>query len=215
MTKSQRPSAVNTAKKQKEPLVAPAPAAQPPAVKAPLAANVLEVVDDGSLPREEVLAASGLSTINLNAISSLNATRPTMGNGDGAFAGINAYAKVMKSKVKAVKDGDMSGPEATLVAQIVTLDCLFADLVRRAQTNFRDYLPAAETYMRLALRAQAQCRANVEALSEMKSPRPVYINPRQVNVANGPQQVNNGSSHAEPVACGKNVIQTNKLLGAG
>jgi transposase InsO family protein len=44
--------------------------------------------------------------------------------------------------------------------------------------------------MRLALKAQSQCRATVEALAEMKNPKPVaYV--QQANIANGPQQVNN------------------------
>ena len=44
--------------------------------------------------------------------------------------------------------------------------------------------------MRLALKAQAQCRATIETLAAMKNP-PVVI-ARQANISNGPQQVNNG-----------------------
>ena len=47
----------------------------------------------------------------------------------------------------------------------------------------------------LALKAQAQCRATLEALAEIKNPRPVSF-VKQANIANGPQQVNNGSTHA-------------------
>jgi len=45
--------------------------------------------------------------------------------------------------------------------------------------------------MRLALKAQAQARATAETLSVIKNPMP-YI--KQANIANGPQQVNNGKS---------------------
>ena len=62
----------------------------------------------------------------------------------------------------------------------------------------REYLPAAETYLRLALKAQAQCRATVEALAEIKNPRPVAF-VKQANIAQGPQQVNNRiESGADP-----------------
>jgi len=43
--------------------------------------------------------------------------------------------------------------------------------------------------MRMALRAQAQCRATLETLAEIKNPPVVYA--RQANVTTGPQQVNN------------------------
>jgi hypothetical protein len=46
-----------------------------------------------------------------------------------------------------------------------------------------------DKYMRLALKAQGQCRATVETLAFMKNP-PVFA--RQANIAHGPQQVNNG-----------------------
>jgi len=176
--------------------------------------NVLEIVDDGSRPRAEIMADSVLSTVNLNAISSLNATRRSMDKDAAASTGISAFAKVMAAKAKAVKDGDMSGPEATAVAQIVTLDCLFAELVGRAQSNFEQYLPAAEIYMRLALRAQAQCRSTIETLAEMKNPRPVFAKnfnlangSQQVNSSEGPQQVNNGGApRAENSESGSNKL---------
>jgi len=47
--------------------------------------------------------------------------------------------------------------------------------------------------MRLAFKAQAQCRATVETLAEMKNPHP-FAFVKQANIANGPQQVNNGAS---------------------
>lgn len=71
--------------------------------------------------------------------------------------------------------------------------------------------------MKLALRAQNQCRATLQTLSELKNPRPVAF-VKQANISNGPQQVNNGqafanSTHAGPRA-GKNQNQPNELLGA-
>jgi len=58
--------------------------------------------------------------------------------------------------------------------------------------NMSEYINAAEIYLRLALKAQAQCRTTVETLVEMKNPRPVAF-VSQANISNGPQQVNNGT----------------------
>ena len=43
--------------------------------------------------------------------------------------------------------------------------------------------------MRLALKAQGQCRATLETLATIKNPPVVFA--RQANIAQGPQQVNN------------------------
>jgi len=76
------------------------------------------------------------------------------------------------------------------VAQAYTLDALFTNLVRRAQPNMdAGYLTAVETFMKLALRAQHQCRATLETLSAIKNPPVVFA--RQANIAQN-QQVNNG-----------------------
>jgi hypothetical protein len=61
--------------------------------------------------------------------------------------------------------------------------------------------------MKLALKAQAQCRATIETLAAIKNP-PVFA--KQANIANGPQQVNNGSAH--PPRADENTTSPNKLL---
>ncbi len=85
----------------------------------------------------------------------------------------------------------MSDIEATLATQAVALNSIFNELARRAALNMSEHLNATEIYLRLGLKAQAQCRATLETLAEMKNPRPVAF-VRQANIANGPQQVNNG-----------------------
>jgi hypothetical protein len=78
-----------------------------------------------------------------------------------------------------------------LVAQAHTLEAIFHELAKRSALNMGEYVNAAETYMRLALKAQSQCRATIETLALIKNPSPVTF-VRQANVAHGPQQVNNG-----------------------
>lgn len=86
-----------------------------------------------------------------------------------------------------VKRCDLGDAEALLTAQAVTLNALFANLAHRSHES--KYLDHFDRYMRLALKAQTQCRATVETLAAIKNPPTVFA--RQANIANGPQQVNN------------------------
>ncbi len=95
-----------------------------------------------------------------------------------------------------VHSGDMRRMESVLVAQVHTLNALFTRLTTRAMAQ--DQLKQYETHLRLALKAQAQARATVEALAEMKNPRPVAF-VRQANIAQN-QQVNNEAGIAPPGA---------------
>jgi len=47
-----------------------------------------------------------------------------------------------------------------------------------------------ESFLKLALRAQSQARATLEALAAIKNPPMVFA--KQANIAHGHQQVNNG-----------------------
>ena len=93
----------------------------------------------------------------------------------------------LHEQIEAVNRGDMKRPEAILVGQSYILNEIFNSLARRAfnQNNIKHH----ETYLRLALKAQTQCRATLETLSNIKNPPIVYT--RQANIANGPQQINN------------------------
>lgn len=106
---------------------------------------------------------------------------------------INALISELETQAARVHTGDMSRAESMLIAQSHTLDEVFNALMRRSCANINSgYLDAGERYMRLALKAQSQCRTTLETLAEIKNPRPVAF-VRQANIANGPQQVNNGT----------------------
>jgi hypothetical protein len=112
----------------------------------------------------------------------------------GKFAGdvdLVELVEGLRARVKIVQDGDMRPVEAMLFSQAVTLETVFTSLAQRAALNAGEYIGATDTYMRLALRAQAQCRATLEALAEIKNPRPVAF-VKQANISGGHQQVNNG-----------------------
>ncbi len=123
---------------------------------------------------------------------------------------INALVAEMSRQTKVVNDGNLDRAEAMLMSQAHSLDAMFNEFSRRAALNMGEYLTATETYMRMALKAQSQCRATLQTLGELKAPRSIAFI-RQANVANGPQQVNNG-----PVAPPreKTPDSTNELLEA-
>ncbi len=114
---------------------------------------------------------------------------------------------------RAASDGKLGAAEQLLQAQALTLNAIFAELARRAAMNMGAHLDAAETYMRLALKAQAQSRATLQTLIEAKNPRAVTFM-RQANVAQQ-QVVNNGTQpSSEPRARGREKAESreNELL---
>jgi hypothetical protein len=137
----------------------------------------------------------------------------------GTDTDLTAYVAELRALSAAVKGGDLSGLETMLVTQANTLDIIFNQLARKAA--FSEYLNQFQAHLSLALKAQAQSRATIEALAELKNPRPVAF-VKQANIAHGPQQVNNGA--AEPaapdgppasLARGKNPEPSNELLTDG
>ena len=122
---------------------------------------------------------------------------------------INEALDALSAKIDAVKGGDMQGADEMLVSQAVALDALFHSLARRSLLNSNGgFLGASESYMRLALKAQSQARATWESLSKIKNPMGATF-VRQANIANGPQQVNNG---CEPSRTGNIESKQNELL---
>jgi hypothetical protein len=107
-----------------------------------------------------------------------------------------------------VQRGDLGGPEAMLVAQAITLNAMFTQLAY--QTSNMTIVDQIDRFTRLALKAQGQCRATIEALALMKNPPTVFA--RQANIAHGPQQVNNGARPSS--RAGDQETEPNKLLEA-
>ncbi|TXH24249.1 MAG: hypothetical protein E6Q99_07015 [Elusimicrobia bacterium] len=127
---------------------------------------------------------------------------------------VNALAAELGKQVEAVNSGDLRRAEGLLIAQAHTLDNIFANLARRATSQ--QYLTQWEAYMRIAMKAQNQCRMTLETLASIKNP-PVVI-ARQANINHGgQQQVNNGAAvpaQGQPSHAPESVIQQSKLLEA-
>ncbi len=121
---------------------------------------------------------------------------------------LNGLIAVLTEQTKASNDGDLGRAEAMLTTQAHTLDAIFNSLARRAISA--DHMNNLDTYLKLALRAQSQCRATWEALSAIKNPTVMgYV--RQANIAHGPQQVNNATTE-DPPRARENSISENGLL---
>jgi hypothetical protein len=123
-----------------------------------------------------------------------------------------ALIESLQEATDKTKAGDLSNLEAMLIGQATALQTMFTSLAKRA--SHQEYLTQYGVYMTLALKAQAQSRATISALVDLKYPRQATF-VRQANIANGPQQVNNGSieqtdSHAKQLQ-----TEQNKLLEGG
>jgi hypothetical protein len=111
---------------------------------------------------------------------------------------VNEVVAELARQVDAANGGDLRRAEGMLIAQAHALDNIFANLARRA-TN-QQHLTHWETYMRMAMKAQNQCRMTLETLATIKNPPVVFA--RQANINNGgQQQVNNGAGPANLEPC--------------
>jgi len=115
----------------------------------------------------------------------------------------------LTEQTTAVIDGDLGRSEAMLTVQAHTLDSIFNNLAQRAINS--KYLDHLDRYLKLALRAQSQCRATWETLAAIKNPPIVYA--KQANIAQGHQQVINApAAEGEASRTGKNKNPPNQLL---
>ena len=141
------------------------------------------------------------------------------GNVMGKDADMSVMIDRLRETFTDVKSGDLHTLEAMLISQATALQTIFTSLARRASTQER--LPQYQAFLGLALKAQAQSRATISALVDLKYPRQATF-VKQANIAHGPQQVNNGAAagassdqyaqartHAE-----KSTLEQNKLLEA-
>ena len=134
------------------------------------------------------------------------------GNHFGDFD-VGQLAAHLKDGTNDISNNDLRSCEAMLYCQAHALQAIFVDSL--LQVSKQNWFSNAEAYMRMALKAQSQCRATLETLAQIKNPPVVFA--RQANLAQGPQQVNNGMMPAgQPRAdAGETEKPQNKLLGGG
>lgn len=145
----------------------------------------------------------GMLSPSLNGALTVKAYSKKYGDID-----LTGLANALSEQSKAVNKGDLKRAEAMLMVQAHTLDAIFNNLAQRSIKA--EYMSSLDQYLRLALKAQSQCRATLETLATIKNPSPVAF-VRQANITSGPQQVNNGVAMESPRA-GISENQPNKIL---
>lgn len=134
-------------------------------------------------PDHERLKAKTYLSPSVSAMSVVKAYSPECG------LDLAEMVFAMRDFNKAVADDDMRRVEAMLLGQAHALQSMFADLAYRAK--HQTGLAAIQTIMGLALKAQSQCRATLQTLSDVKYPKQATFI-KQANIASQ-QQVNNGA----------------------
>jgi hypothetical protein len=105
---------------------------------------------------------------------------------------------------------DLRGCEAMLYSQAHALHAIFVEASLQARKQ--EWFANAEALMRMAFKSQNQCRATLETLAAIKNPPVLFA--RQTNIAQGPQQVNNGMMPAgEPRAGRENRKAAERTIG--
>jgi len=149
--------------------------------------ETLQVMEKQGVSKERQLADVALDPLAGGAAIATTFSKSLFGASD-----LGETYEALHDRAKAIRNNKLGSAEDMLTAQAAALNAMFLELARRSAANMGEYMQAAETYMRLALKAQAQCRATLETLATIKNPPIVYA--RQANIANGPQQVNNSAA---------------------
>ena len=110
--------------------------------------------------------ARAATKASINSVMVVNAYQ---GNLLGKDVDIGELLTEMQDKFNKVNDGDLSSLEAMLVGQATALQTMFTSLAMRAADQ--EYLKQYGLYMTLALKAQAQSRATISALVDLKYPK--------------------------------------------
>lgn len=155
--------------------------------KFPRNAILLELTDGDSEETKARKMTAALTATETAAMRVMQGAESKTGNWENID--VPTLIEQLQCQAAAVNRGDLSQAEAMLMNQATALQSLFSRLAERGMSC--DHVAGFEANMRMALRAQSQCRATLETLAEIKNPHPVAF-VKQANIAAGPQQVNNG-----------------------
>ncbi len=164
--------------------------------------STLNVTEEKGKTKERKLAEVQLSPTIPNTITAQSFLKSFAGEVD-----LTEAVTVMNEKSDKIIAGDLDELESTLTAQAVSLNAIFSTLANRSANNMGHDLKTVEIYMRLALKAQAQCARTIEVLSILKNPPVIFA--KQANIAHGHQQVNNGN---QSTRTGEILNSSNELL---
>ena len=163
---------------------------------------------DVAMTQAESVAKYVVSVAEVNATTAIEAWS---NHQIGRDLHIVTLLEKVEAQTAAVQGGDMSDVEAMLFGQALTLQTIFTTFARKGAQNLTTNPAGMELCLRLAFKAQSQCRSTLETLAEIKNPRTATFI-KQANVAGGHQQVNNGTTPTEPRPHEKTTDQPNELL---
>ena len=149
--------------------------------KAKTGADVPARIDMMAIPGKSdgyCFARSEMDPDTRHAVMAFNATADLFSQ----RGHIAEHVTALRDITQAAAEGDLSLVTRTLGAQVFSLDTLFTQLAQRALSNMGKFPEAAERYMRMALKAQAQSRASIEALAKIHQPREQTVHHRHYHV---------------------------------
>lgn len=156
------------------------------------------------VPTEEAKA-----TAELAILPAANGAAVIVHYGEQVFGeqSVGGIFAVLEKSISEVQGGNMGEAEAMLITQAHALQSIFSHMSRRVLSQ--EYQKNLESFFRMAMKAQNQCRMTLETLATIKNPPVIYA--KQANIAHGPQQVNNEVA-GRSAHTGKTINQQNELL---
>ncbi len=162
--------------------------------------NVLTLKVDSADLNETQAESKAKRVVTVAEIHAVAGVQAWSKHSFGADTNLMTLLEKIEAQTAAVQSGDMSDVEAMLFGQALTLQATFTTLSTRAAQNLSTNAVATEACLRLAFKAQSQCRATLETLAEVKNPRTAtFIN--QANVSGGNQQINNNGATPASIEC--------------
>ncbi len=126
--------------------------------------KILEIVAIKGDTEAKAIARAAMESTSRNGMAAIEFMPEVFSGAD-----LNACVNQIRDGAEKIKKGDLSGMEETLVAQVHLLDALLTNMAMKASRA--EYIQTMESYLRMAFKAQAQCRATVETLTEMRYPK--------------------------------------------
>jgi hypothetical protein len=163
--------------------------------------NATELSDEKKANKAKVLAQVAIRP-SANAAAVIAEYGKTFGDQD-----VSELMEELIISMDDINKGDLKRCENMLLGQAYALQSIFMNLSRKA--NIQEHMKNIDAFLRLALKAQSQCRATLETLAAIKNPPVIFA--KQANISSGHQQVNNG---IPPTHTGKNKFSPNALLEA-
>lgn len=153
--------------------------------------------------REEKLAL--LSALTLSSSTAQAARTMALYPGMMPAPDYSTMLEILSEQGEQAASSDLRASKQMLAVQAASLQTIYTDLMYRAAKA--GTLEELQTYMGIALRAQANCRKNIEALTEIVQGRVVFA--KNANVATN-QQIN-----VDTTARTERIEAANELIGLG